>query len=260
MPLHVAVLLTNNDDSVFAQAFPDDGQKVVSLLQPLRPHWRFSVVRVIDGELPAAADAFDGYVITGSPASVNDDTLPWVPPLMDFIRQLHARQRRTIGLCFGHQAIARALGGQVQRHAQGWCLGLHTTQWRWELPWMTPPRSRTTLLAAHNEQVTRLPDGAAPLSGSPFCTHGSFTVGRHIFTTQYHPEMSPRFMHALLQHLEQHLKPPSAGEGAAKARLDLRTLQAARQSLAGIDPQQAEPLEDARVFAQWMVKFLEART
>lgn len=257
MSPRIAILLTNNDDSAFARAFPDDGHKVVNLLQPLRPHWRFSVVRVIDGELPASADAFDGYVITGSPASVNDDSLPWVPRLLDFIRQLHGQRSCTIGLCFGHQAIARALGGQVQRNPQGWCLGLHATRWPWPLPWMTPPRASTMLLAAHNEQVTQLPPGAERRSGSAFCLYGSFSLGNHIVTTQYHPEMSPLFMHALLQHLQTWLTHPRSQAQAAAAGLDLATLRAAHDSLVGIDPLQATPLADAQVFAQWMVQFLE---
>ncbi len=249
MSHRIAILLTNDDDSAFARAFPNDGEKVAQLLQPLRPRWQFSVVRVIDGELPASVDAFDGYVITGSPASVNDNALPWLAGLLDFIRRLHATQRPTIGLCFGHQAIARALGGQVQRNPQGWCLGLHTTRWSQSLPWMTPQQPSMSLLAAHNEQVTQVPPGAQVLSGSAFSRVGAFALGRHIVTTQYHPEMSPRFMQALLRHLD-----PLAARGEV---IDAATLNAAHASLAGIDPVQERPLDDARVLAQWMVQFLE---
>lgn len=249
MTQRIAILLTNDDESAFAQAFADDGQKVAQLLQPLRPDWQFNIVRVIDGELPPSVDAFDAHVITGSPASVNDDTLPWVRGLLDFIRALHAAQRLTIGLCFGHQAIARALGGQVERHAAGWSLGLHTTRWSQPQAWMQPARSQMTLMAAHNEQVTQPPPGAQVLSGSDFCRIGSFSVGRHIFTTQYHPEMSPRFMHALLSHLD--------ALAACGKVIDAATVQAARQSLASIDGAQHGPITDAQVLAQWMVQFLE---
>ena len=109
--LHIAVLLSNDDTSPFAAQFPNDGQKVVQLLQPLRPNWSFEVLPVKDGVLPSGPEAFDGYVITGSPASVNDDALPWVGHLLDFIRAVDAARQPLIGLCFGHQAVARALGG-----------------------------------------------------------------------------------------------------------------------------------------------------
>ena len=118
--MRIAVLLTNDDTSAFAAHFPNDGQKVVQLLQPLRPDWTFEVVPVKDGVLPASALAFDGYVVTGSPASVNDDSLPWVGQLLGFIREVHAARQPLIGLCFGHQAVARALDGQVVRNAAGW--------------------------------------------------------------------------------------------------------------------------------------------
>ena len=249
MSKRIAILLTNDDESAFARAFPDDGQKVAQLLQPLRPQWLFSVLRVIDAEPLPAPNAFDGYVITGSPASVNDDALPWLGGLLDFIRAVHALRRPIVGLCFGHQAVARALGGQVQRHVDGWGLGLQSTKWLQRRAWMSPPCPQMMLMAAHNEQVTRLPEGAEALSYSDFCRFGSFRVGDHVFTTQYHPEMTPRFMQALLGHLDT-----LAERGQA---VDARTLRAARHSLEGTNMQQDAPLEHARVLAHWMLQFLE---
>lgn len=235
MSLRIAVLLTNDDRSAFAARFPDDGEKVIALLQPWRPDWLFEVVSVKDGALPASVQAFDGHVITGSPASVNDDRLPWVPPLLDFIRALHAARRPLIGLCFGHQAVARALGGEVSRHHAGWGLGAAATHWTQTPAWMLPAQTRTTLMAAHNEQVTRMPEGAVCLGGSDFCPIGSMLLGQHIWTTQYHPEMPLVFMQALLAHLAQHL--------------DADTL---HRALASLDQS-----VDAVRFGQWMVQFFE---
>jgi GMP synthase-like glutamine amidotransferase len=235
MNLRLAVLLTNDDTSPFAAHFPNDGQKVVQLMQPLRPDWTYEVVPVKDGVLPENPEAFDGYVITGSPASVNDDRLPWVGQLLAFIRAVHALQQPLIGLCFGHQAVARALGGQVVRHAAGWGLGTAPTQWQVARPWMQPPQSTTTLMAAHNEQVTRMPEGAECLGGSDFCPIGSMQMGQHIWTTQFHPEMPRVFMQALLAHLAD--------------KLDADTLARAHASL-------AKPA-DVPLFGQWMVQFFE---
>lgn len=233
--LHIAVLLTNDDTSPFAAQFPNDGQKVVQLLQPLRPNWSFEVLPVKDGVLPSGPEAFDGYVITGSPASVNDDALPWVGHLLDFIRAVDAARQPLIGLCFGHQAVARALGGQVARHAAGWGLGTEHTHWQAERPWMQPAQITTTLMAAHNEQVTRMPEGAECLGGSEFCPIGSMQIGLHIWTTQYHPEMPLVFMQALLGYLAD--------------KLDTHTLTRAHASL-----QQAV---DVPLFGQWMAQFIE---
>jgi GMP synthase-like glutamine amidotransferase len=236
MNLRLAVLLTNNDTSAFAAHFPNDGQKVVQLLQPLRPNWSFEVVPVKDGVLPASPEAFDGYVITGSPASVNDDHLPWVGQLLDFIRAVDAVCQPLIGLCFGHQAVARALGGQVARNAAGWGLGTAPTHWTTTPAWMQPSQATTTLMAAHNEQVTRMPEGAVCLGGSDFCPIGSMQIGQHIWTTQFHPEMPLVFMKALLGYLDD--------------KLDADTLARAHASLANA--------ADVPLFGQWMVQFFEA--
>lgn len=235
MNLRIAVLLTNDDHSAFAAQFPNDGQKVVQLLQPLRPAWTFEVVPVKDGVLPASPQAFDAHVVTGSPASVNDDRLPWIGPLLDFIRALHAARQPLIGLCFGHQAVARALGGQVARHPAGWGLGTATTHWQQALPWMQPAQSTTTLMAAHNEQVTRMPPGAECLGGNDFCQMGSMLIGQHIWTTQYHPEMPLAFMRALLGHLAD--------------KLDAATLARAHASLA--------QTADVPLMGHWMAQFIE---
>ena len=235
MNLRIAVLLTNDDASAFAAKFPNDGQKVVNLLQPLRPDWTYEVVPVKDGVLPASPAAFDGYVITGSPASVNDDSLPWVGQLLDFIRAVHAARQPLIGLCFGHQAVAKALGGEVTRHSAGWCLGTAPTNWHLKRPWMTPRQATTTLMAAHNEQVTRMPEGAECLGGSDFCPIGSMQIGQHIWTTQFHPEMPLVFMQALLGYLSDKLDPATMG----RAHTSLNNA------------------ADVPLFGQWMVQFFD---
>lgn len=235
MTLRMAVLLTNDDTSAFAAHFPNDGHKVVQLLQPLRPDWTFEVLPVKDGVFPATAQTYDGYVITGSPASINDDALPWVGPLLDFIRTIDAARQPLIGLCFGHQAVAKALGGQVARHDEGWGLGTAPTHWHAPRSWMTPSKSSTTLMAAHNEQVTRMPEGALCIGGSDFCPIGSMLIGQHIWTTQFHPEMPLVFMQALLGHLAD--------------KIDADTLARAHISLAND--------ADGPLFGHWMVQFFE---
>jgi GMP synthase-like glutamine amidotransferase len=231
----IAVLLTNDDTSAFAARFPNDGQKVVHLLQPLRRDWTFEVLPVKDGVLPASPEAFDGYVITGSPASVNDDSLPWVGPLLDFIRAVDAARQPLIGLCFGHQAVAKALGGEVARHSAGWGLGTAPTHWTTTPAWMQPSQASTTLMAAHNEQVTHMPEGAVCLGGSDFCPIGSMQIGQHIWTTQFHPEMTLVFMQALLGYLAD--------------KLDADTVARAHASLANA--------ADVPLFGQWMAQFFE---
>ncbi len=93
------------------------------------------------------------------------------------------------GACFGHQAIAKALGGTVARNPGGWVFGL--TETRME-------GAKLRLYAAHLEQVTGLPPGADPLGGNDDCPVGAFRIGQTVLTTQYHPEMTPDFAAALV--------------------------------------------------------------
>lgn len=234
MKRRIAILLTSNDISEFSRRFPNDGIKVQTLLSHWRPDWEYRVWSVKDGEFPADIDVADAYVITGSPASVHD-ALDWIAELKRLIRDLHAARRPLVGLCFGHQAIAVALGGQVQRNPSGWRLGIATTQFNREKSYMQPSALHLDLYAAHNEQVTELPPGAELLGGDAFCPFASFAIGRHVFTTEYHPEFTADFVGGLVDELTGKLSP----DLIAGARRDL-----------------SRPAHGA-LFAQWMVQFME---
>ena len=234
MTRRIAVLDNNPMDSAFVRAFPNDGEKVVASLAPLRPGWTFDVWAAKQGELPPDPAAYDGWVLTGSVSSVND-TEPWIRRLGDLLRELHARHAPMAGLCFGHQMIAGALGGRVGPSPAGWRLGVATTRFAAPEPWMLPWQSDIALFAAHQEQVLAPPRDARVLGGDAWAPVGSLAVGNHIFTTQYHPELSREFLQGVLrEHVEEF--PP---EVAARAKLELQG-----------------PV-DAPLFLQWLARFLE---
>lgn len=234
MPLRIAVLDNNPSDWPTLRRFPNDGEKVIAGLAPLRPAWRFDVWAAKRGELPPEPDDYDGWVLTGSIASANDD-LPWVQRLVALLRTLHERRAPMVGLCFGHQVIARALGGRVGRSPGGMRLGVATTRLRQLQPWMTPAQSEVTLFAAHQEQVLVPPPASRVLGGDDWAPVGALALGDHIFSTQYHPELSREFLRALVD--ERGALFPD--EVVARARV------------------QFEQPVDAALFMRWIAQFLE---
>ena len=208
--MRIAILMANTDESDFAQRWPKDGEKFANLLAPLRPDWQFTTLSVKDGVFPANIAEYDGYIITGSPASVHDPD-PWVDRLMDLIRQIIAARRPLFGACFGHQAVAKAQGGTVTRNPGGLVFGLAET---------TLEGAPIRLYAAHVEQVTALPPGAEPLGGNADCPVGAFRIGPAVLTTQYHPEITPEFAAALVEEYADKLPPPVTAQ--ARASLAVR--------------------------------------
>ncbi|WP_099826436.1 type 1 glutamine amidotransferase [Oceaniglobus indicus] len=148
----------------------------------------FTTWRVVDGAFPDGIDAADGWLITGSKHGAYEDH-PWIPPLETLIRDIHAAGRPMVGICFGHQIIARALGGKVEKFNGGWSVG--------QVPYViegTPFR----LNAWHQDQVTVPPDTARTVGASDFCAHAALAYGDTILTVQPHPEFDANAIETLI--------------------------------------------------------------
>ncbi len=204
--MRLAILMTNTDESPFAQRHPKDGQKFTDLIQRVRPDWTTVIYSVKDGVFPETLDGLDGAMITGSPASVLGDA-PWIARLMDLIREMHAAGLPLFGACFGHQAIALALGGKVGRNPDGWVHGLTRSRMLARPPWATALPEEVKLYGSHTEQVTALPGGAQAVARSEDCPAAGFVVGNSVYTTQHHPEMTHDFITALTEELADAMGP-----------------------------------------------------
>lgn len=168
----------------------------------------FATWSVVDNDFPDSPDAADGWLITGSKHGAYEDH-DWIAPLEEFIRAVHADGRPMIGVCFGHQIIAQALGGKVIKFPGGWSVG--PTEYRIE--GQTLP-----LNAWHQDQVVELPEGARVVGSSDFCENAALIYDDRIWTIQPHPEFTARMIEQLIAHRGRGVV-PDAQLDAARNRL-----------------------------------------
>ena len=159
--------------------------------------YEFRVFRVVDMDFPDSPDDADGWLITGSKHGAYDD-LPWIPRLEAFIRDIRDAGSPLVGICFGHQIIAQALGGRVEKFAGGWSIGRQSYDFDGET---------MALNAWHQDQVVALPQGAAVLGRSDMCENAMISYGDRIFTVQAHPEFGPDLVQGLITHRGQGVLP-----------------------------------------------------
>jgi GMP synthase-like glutamine amidotransferase len=195
--------------------------------------WRVYDVRT--GEYPAELSECSGYLTTGSQHGINDP-LDWIDRLLAFLRTLHQTGTPFFGICFGHQALARALGGTVETSSKGWGVGASFNRIIQEKPWMHPISAHLDILVSHQDQVTQLPPGAEVLAASEFCPYFMIQLGNHMASVQGHPEFTPAYSSDLMD--------------ARRARIPAERIDQGQASLEA-------PLDD-RLLARWIVQFIEA--
>ena len=212
--MKLAILETGFPPGDLAARFGDYPAMFARLLGP---GFQITPFDVQAGELPGDPDEFDAYLITGSPAGVYDE-LPWIAPLMDFIRS--AKAKKMVGICFGHQVMAEALGGRVVKSDKGWGAGLHRYATVEREPWMDEGGA-IAAPASHQDQVVEQPPNTEVFLASDFTPYAGLAwTDRPAISFQFHPEFSPEFAKALIEARHDRIPNPDAAIASLDAPND----------------------------------------
>lgn len=157
--MKIGILKTGRIPRRLADRHPDYDVMFMKLLEGRGLD--FDVYDVEKGVFPNAVDAADGWLITGSACGAYEDHA-WIPPLEDFVREARAQSVRTIGICFGHQVLAQAMGARVEKFSGGRSMGAVDYD-------LLDTGETLTLLAFHADQVMTVPEGARVIASNSFC-------------------------------------------------------------------------------------------
>lgn len=199
-------------------------------------HFNLIPYDVCNGVWPASLQECDAYLCTGSRWSVYED-VSWIHDLKSFVRSAYETRTPFIGICFGHQMMAEALGGKVAKSEYGWGVGIRAVEFTNLEPWMQPQQTTLHLHYMHQDQVLRLPQDSVVLAQSEHCPVAAFRVGETMFGIQAHPEFTNDYSAALLADRIARIGADRVAE--AQASLSYPT--------------------DETVFVQWVREFLTAQ-
>jgi GMP synthase-like glutamine amidotransferase len=226
--MKLAILETGRPPRALQNEF---GTYPAMFAQLLGPDFAIETFQAQAGELPSDSAAHGAYLITGSPAGVYDRR-PWIDLLAEFIRA--ADQSKMVGVCFGHQIMAEALGGRVEKSSKGWGAGLQQYAIVKSEPWMDGAAT-VAVPASHQDQVVVQPPGTEVVASSDFTPFAALAwTGRPAISFQFHPEFAPAFAKALIEQRYDIVPDPAA-------------------AIASLD----SPNDNARV-GGWIRRFLEA--
>jgi GMP synthase-like glutamine amidotransferase len=200
------------------------------MLRGADPSIRTRAYDVVGGELPGDPGECDGWIITGARYdSYRDD--PWIVALRDFIRRVREHRARLVGVCFGHQVVAHALGGRAEPAGE-WKAGPHAFTAE-ATPWFEG--GTVTIHAMHQDVAAVVPPGGRTIATGSTADHPMFLVDDTILCVQDHPEYDSSYIAGLVE-----MRRPRMGDVVTDDALD---------RIASIDV-------DNSIVAGWLANFL----
>ena len=195
--MKIGILLVGRASEDLVDKYGTYAEMLINLINSDEKLFEFKTFNILDGIFPLNHNDCDGWIVTGSPHGVYEEH-SWIPIVSQLIKDIYDNKLPIFGVCFGHQLIAQALGGKVEKSTKGWGLGLHTYQINNKTNYMGNLSSEVTLNICHQDQVLSPPNGATVYAKSDFCENAGFYIKDKVLTMQAHPEFLVDFIKALL--------------------------------------------------------------
>lgn len=190
--MEINIILCDTFPGLLPSSIPSYISMFIRMFDAVSRNMEYKVYRAMDRQLPDDISEDKLYLITGCNLSAYDD-VEWIKELLLWIGNADKARAKLVGICFGHQAIAQALGGKVERASRGWGIGIRESSVVDGEAQKFFPGYKMRLLYNHHDQVVSLPEGAKLVAESEFCPVESFRIGNHILTFQGHPEYTPEY-------------------------------------------------------------------
>ena len=232
--MKAAILQCDNVLTKFQPKFGDYPEMVAKMFSGIDLPLSFDTFDCQQGQFPTDINEYDFYITTGSKASVYDD-LDWVKRTIEFIRLLDKEKKKLIGICFGHQLMAMACNGTVEKSDNGWGIGIAQNRVVSHPEWMSEKPDAINILVSHQDQISKLPDNTKVIAESDFCPYFIVQWGDHFLSVQGHPEWVTDYSRTLIN--------------------DRRAIIPADLVTTGLESLAINP--DSALFIRWIIEFVQ---